>query len=92
MIAANRWPSSDPVGLLLDRTTATTAAQAQIDAVLAGADSFIIRAEYWSGDTPDTTFLDNVILATPEPGTVALGALALAGLGAHLLVKRRRQL
>jgi hypothetical protein len=54
--------------LFFDGANTTTATQAQIDAVLAGAESFLIRAEYWSSFTPDTTFLDNVIIAGPGVG------------------------
>ena len=57
--------------------TPTTATQAQIDAVLAGAESFTIRAEYWSSFTPDTTFLDNVVVAGPGVG-VALNQSTVA--------------
>jgi hypothetical protein len=46
----------------------TTASQDQINAVLAGADSLLIRGEYWSSFTPDTTLLDNVIVAGPGLG------------------------
>jgi hypothetical protein len=38
------------------------ATQAQIDAALANAATLAIRGEFWSGPTPDTTFLDNVVL------------------------------
>ena len=40
----------------------TPATQEQIDGVLANATTLIIRGEYWSGPTADTTFLDNVVL------------------------------
>jgi hypothetical protein len=49
--------------LFFDGANATPATPAQIDAVLAGAESLTIRAEYWSSATPDTTFLDNVVIA-----------------------------
>lgn len=48
----------------------TPATQVQIDAVVAGADSLIIRGEYWSSMTPDTTFLDNVVVAGPGPAVI----------------------
>jgi hypothetical protein len=65
--------------LFFDGANTTTATQAQIDAVVAGAESLTIRTEYWSSFTPDTTFLDNVVVAGPGPavvlnrGTVAPG-------------------
>jgi hypothetical protein len=40
----------------------TPATQEQIDTVLANAQSLIIRGEFWTGPTADTTFLDNVVL------------------------------
>ena len=40
----------------------TPATQEQIDGVLANATSLIIRGEYWTGPTADTTLLDNVVL------------------------------
>jgi len=51
--------------LFFDGANTTTATQAQIDAVLAGAESLTIRAEYWSSMPPDTTLLDNVVVASP---------------------------
>ena len=51
--------------LFFNGVSTTTATQAQIDAVLAGAESFTIRGEYWSSMTPDTTLLDNVVVAGP---------------------------
>jgi hypothetical protein len=56
--------------LFFDGANTTTATQPQIDAVLAAADSFMIRAEYWSSFTPDTTLLDNVVIAGPGVGAV----------------------
>ncbi len=76
--------------LFFDGTTTTTATQAEIDSVLAGAQSLIIRAEYWSSATPDTTFLDNVTITTPEPSTFLLTALGSAALGARLWSRRRQ--
>ena len=77
--------------LLFDGTTTTTATQAQIDAVLAGADSFIIRAEYFSGSIADVGFLDNVAVnPTPEPATLLLFASTLAAVTRRLFRKPTR--
>lgn len=59
---------TDAGWLFFDGANTTTASQAQIDAVLAGAESFLIRSEYWSSFTPDTTLLDNVVVAGPGLG------------------------
>jgi hypothetical protein len=51
------------------------ATQEQIDTVLANAVSLIIRGEYWTSATPDTTLLDNVVLfsrATRAPTITAI--------------------
>lgn len=56
--------------LFFDGANETTASQAQIDSVVAGADTLMIRGEYFSGFFPDTTFLDNVIIAGPGPAVV----------------------
>lgn len=64
----------------------TLATQDQIDAVLLAASLLVIRAEYWSGPTPDISFLDNVIVrGVPEPASLALLSLGVAG----LLLRRR---
>lgn len=57
-----------------DRGVRTPATQVQIDTVLANAVALVIRGEYWSGTTPDTTFIDNVVLrGTPSaPPTVTM--------------------
>jgi hypothetical protein len=66
---------------LFDGTNTTVATQAQIDSVLSGALNMIIRAEYWSGSSPDSTFLDNVVVSTvPEPVSLLLSLLALVAL------------
>ena len=62
-----------------DGTNTRPAAQAEIDSVLAGAESFNIRAEYWSSMTPDTTFLDNVVIAGPGPAVILDHATAAPG-------------
>jgi hypothetical protein len=59
---------TDAGWVFFDGVNTTTASQAQIDAVLAGADTLIIRGEYWSSFTPDTTLLDNVVIAGPGLG------------------------
>lgn len=75
--------------MFFDGTTTTVATQNQIDTVLTGATSLIIRGEYWSSSKPDTAYLDNVVLgAIPEPETFAL---MLAGLGALTIAARRRK-
>lgn len=71
-----------------DGSTTSAATQAQIDAMLAGASSLIIRAEYWSSATPDTTFLDNVRIGVPLPGTLALFGMGIACVTA---LRRRRR-
>jgi hypothetical protein len=55
----------------------TGASQVQINAVLAGAEGLMIRGEYWSSATPDTSLLDNVIVAGPGVG-VALNRATVA--------------
>ena len=70
-----------------DGVTTTTATQAQIDDVISNAANLILRAEYWSGSLPDTTFLDNVVVSSiPEPASFALLGLSLVALKA----RRRR--
>jgi len=59
---------TDAGWVFFDGNTTTAASQAQIDAVLAGADTLIFRGEYWSSFTPDTTLLDNVVIAGPGVG------------------------
>ena len=61
---------TDAGWVFFDGANTSPASQAQIDAVLAGAESLRIRAEYWSSFTPDTTFLDNVVVAGPGVGVV----------------------
>jgi len=68
---------TDAGWVFFDGATTTPATQAQIDAVLAGAESFTIRSEYWSSFTPDTTLLDNVVIAGPGVG-VALNRSTVA--------------
>jgi hypothetical protein len=68
---------TDAGWLFFDGATMTTATQLQINAVLAAAESFTIRAEYWSSATPDTTLLDNVVIAGPGVG-VALNRSTVA--------------
>jgi hypothetical protein len=62
--------------LLFDGASTTAATQAQIDSVLAGAESLIFRAEYFSGPTADIGFLDNVAVdpaaTVPEPSILLL--------------------
>jgi hypothetical protein len=65
--------------LFFNGTSSAPATQAQIDAVLAGADTLLIRAEYWSSATPDTTFLDNVVVAGPGPAVILNRATAAPG-------------
>ena len=72
-----------------DGVNTTIATQQQIDNVLTNATSFIVRAEFWSSNTSDAGYLDNVILtAVPEPGE---WALLLAGLGFVGCVARARR-
>jgi Laminin B (Domain IV) len=59
---------TDAEWVFFNGANTSPATQAQIDSVLAGAESLRIRAEYWSSFTPDTTFLDNVIIAGPGVG------------------------
>jgi hypothetical protein len=54
----------------VDGASSGPATQDQINSVLAGAESLRIRAEYWSSFLPDTSFLDNVIIAGPGFGIV----------------------
>jgi hypothetical protein len=68
---------TDAGWLFFDGANTTTATQPQIDAVLAGAESLTFRGEYWSSFTPDTTLLDNVVVAGPGVG-VALNRSAVA--------------
>jgi hypothetical protein len=68
---------TDAGWVFFDGANTSPATQAQIDAVLAGAESLRIRAEYWSSFTPDTSFLDNVVVAGPGVG-VALNRSAVA--------------
>jgi hypothetical protein len=70
----------------------TVATQEEIDAVLAGATQLIIRAEFFTTDTPDSAFLDNVVLRdsdlaqVPVPPALVLVAMGTVALG----VFRRR--
>lgn len=65
--------------LFVEGTSITPATQAQIDAVLSGADTLLIRAEYWSSATPDTTLLDNVVIAGAGPAVILNRTTATAG-------------
>ena len=80
--------------LLFDGTSTTTATQGQIDSVLAGAESLIIRAEFFSGPTADIGFIDNVAVdpgaTVPEPSTLLLCGSTLLAVTRGLL-RRTRQ-
>lgn len=73
--------------IFFDGTTRSTATQANIDGVLAGAALMVIRAEYWASANADSALLDNVLIAgpIPEPETYAmlLAGLALLGFAAR---------
>jgi Laminin B (Domain IV)/PEP-CTERM motif len=74
-----------------DGTTTTPATQAQIDAILAGATSLRLRAEYFSSTTPDSSILDNVRVrgaAVPEPASLALLAAGVLIVGIARLRQR----
>lgn len=61
-----------------DGVNTAVATQQQINAVLAGADSLFIRAEYFTSATPDVAFLDNVVVrGVPEPPVMSLFGVAL---------------
>lgn len=80
--------------LLFDGTSTTTATQGQIDSVLAGAESLIIRAEFFSGPTADIGFIDNVAVdpgaTVPEPSTLLLFGSTLLAVTRGLLRRTRR--
>jgi hypothetical protein len=65
--------------LFVEGTTIAPATQAQIDAVLSAADTLLIRAEYWSSATPDTTLLDNVVVAGAGPAVILNRTVAVPG-------------
>jgi hypothetical protein len=63
----------------VDGANSGPATQDEINAVLAGAESLRIRAEYWSSFTPDTSFLDNVVVAGPGPAVILNRSTAAPG-------------
>lgn len=65
--------------LFVDGSGTTTASQDQINSVLAGADTLLIRAEYWSSFTPDTSLLDNPMIVSPGLGIAINRSVAVAG-------------
>lgn len=75
--------STDYLWNFFDGTSTTVATQAQINDVLSNVTRLQIRAEYWSSSTPDTTFLDNVVVTSPvpEPEIYAMMGVGLALLG-----------
>jgi hypothetical protein len=70
---------TDAGWVFFDGANSTAATQAQINAVLAGAESFTIRSEYWSSFTPDTTLLDNVVVAGPGVGVALTRSVVAPG-------------
>jgi hypothetical protein len=65
--------------LFFDGSGTTTASQEQINSVLAGADTLLIRAEYWSSFTADTSLLDNPMIVSPGLGIAINRSVAVAG-------------
>jgi hypothetical protein len=65
--------------LFFDGANTSPASQDQINAVIGGADTLLIRAEYYNSFTPDTSLLDNPTIVGPGLGVVLNRSVAIAG-------------
>jgi hypothetical protein len=84
-----RFDTSSP-WTFFDGVTETVATQANIDYVLLNARDMSIRAEYWNSNTPDQSYLDNVVITSAVPEVETL-SMILAGLCLVGFASRRKQ-